>query len=320
MEHTNFIKKTTWLRFVANSAALLGATISFSQMYGQSQEISLKPLGTAGWEISEGALTILVDPYISRLKIVGEPGTNNTDDHRKTYARSDVYESDTATIDKIIGKADYIVVTHGHQDHLGDVPYIAKKTGAKVIASDTSCNILRAYGISNDQLYTVKGGEDYQFGSFSVKIMPSLHSPLGEKHYFDSPTYTKPLTAPVKISDFAEGGTLMYFIRLPFHSVLAAGSMNFIEKEVEGLRPDIILVGANLSRLQIYKYTERLLKATGYPKYVLPTHWDNYRVPYGSSQDRAIAANLRPFIAEVAAASPDSKVIIPIELKTITIK
>jgi hypothetical protein len=124
----------------------------------------------------------------------------------------------------------------------------------------------------------------------------------------------------VKISDFTEGGTLMYFIRLPFHSVLAAGSMNFIEKEVEGLRPDIILVGANLSRLQIYKYTERLLKATGYPKYVLPTHWDNYRVPYGSSQDRAIAANLRPFIAEVAAASPDSKVIIPIELKTITIK
>jgi L-ascorbate metabolism protein UlaG (beta-lactamase superfamily) len=298
---------------------LLCGVLGLQQLCAQRHPIAMKPLGTAGWEINEGGLTILIDPYISRLKIVGESGTNNADDTRKTYARSDIYESDTATIDKVIGKADYIMVTHGHQDHLGDVPYIAKKTGAKVIASDTSCNILRAYGITNEQLYTVKGGEDYQFANFSVKIMPSLHSPLGEKHYFNSPTYTKPVTPPVKISDFTEGGTLMYLVRFQFHTVLVAGSMNYIEREVEGLRPDIILVGANLSRLQIYKYTERLLKATGYPKIVLPTHWDNYRVPYGTSQDRAIAANLRPFIAEVAAASPNSKVIIPIELKTITI-
>jgi len=285
----------------------------------QNNEIKLKPMGTAAWEITEGSLTILIDPYLSRLKIESE-GAGSELDKRKSYARSDIYESDTATIDKIITKVDYIFVTHSHQDHLGDVPYIAKKTGAKVVASETSCNILRAYGISEKQLYTVRGGEDYQFEGFSVKIIPSLHSPLGEKHYFNSPVYTKPLTAPVKISDFTEGRTLMFLIRLPHHVVLAAGSMNFIENEVQGLRPDIIMVGANLSRLQIYNYTERLMKATGYPKVVLPTHWDNYRVPYGFSQARAIAANLRPFIEEVKAASPDSKVFIPLELETITIK
>lgn len=289
------------------------------RLSAQNNEIKLKPMGTAAWEVTEGGLTILIDPYLSRLKIESE-GAGSDQDKRKSYARSDVYESDTVTIDHIITKADYIFVTHGHQDHLGDVPYIAKKTGAKVVASETSCNILRAYGIPEKQLYTVKGGEDYQFEGFSVKIIPSLHSPLGEKHYFNSPIYTKPLTGPVKISDFTEGRTLMFLIRFPFHVVLAAGSMNFIENEVQGLRPDIIMVGANLSRLQIYKYTERLMKATGYPKVVLPTHWDNYRVPYGFSQARAIAANLRPFIEEVKAASPDSKVFIPVELETITVK
>ena len=95
--------------------------------------------------------------------------------------------------------------------------------------------------------------------------------------------------------------------------------MNFIEKEVEGLRPDIILPGVNFSRLEIFKYTERLLKATGYPKTVIPAHWDNYRVPYGYSQEKAINAKIKPFIEEVNRASPNSKVLVPVHLETITL-
>lgn len=306
----------------SKTMVLLVVASALSTASAQNREINLKPLGCAGWEITEGNLTILVDPYISRLKMAGaseEAGAENESDQRKTYARSDVYESDTVMIDKIIGRADYILVTHGHQDHLGDVPYIAKKTGARVIASETSINILKAYGVPNQQLYIVKGGEDYQFENISIKVMPSLHSPLGGKHYFNSPVYTKPPTPPVKISDFTEGGTLMFFVRYKFHTLLVAGSMNFIEREVQGLTPDILLAGANGSRLESYKYAERLLKATGYPKVVLPTHWDNFRVPYGTSQERAIERNLKPFIEEVKAASPNSRVIIPLELQTITI-
>ncbi len=32
-------------------------------------------------------------------------------------------------------KADYILVSHGHEDHVADVEYIAKKTGAKLISN-----------------------------------------------------------------------------------------------------------------------------------------------------------------------------------------
>ena len=285
----------------------------------QDNSIKLRYLGCAGWEITDGQITVLVDPYISRVKLGTGPATSK-EDTRRSFARSDVYVSDTIIINKVITKADFILVHHSHVDHLADVPYIALKTGAKVIGTESTINVLRAYGVPNDQLYTVKGGEDYQFENFSVRVIKSLHSALGKKHYFNSKTISEDVKAPMKISEFVEGTSLMFLLRFDSHSILTAGSMNFIEKEVEGLRPDIILPGVNFSRLEIYKYTERLLTATGFPKIIIPSHWDNFRIPYGFSQEKAINDKIKPFIEEVKAVSPDSKVLIPVHLETITLK
>ena len=289
-----------------------------SFLNAQDDSLQLKYLGTAGWEITDGQTTVLIDPYISRIKLGSGPSISESDT-RKSYHRNDFFESDTILINSILQKVDFILVHHSHFDHLSDVPYIAKRTGAKVIGTETTCNILRAYGISDEQLVTVKGGEDYQFEGISVKVIPSLHSALGKKKYFDSRTYTEPPVAPLKIKDFIEGGSLMFFVRFQGHKVLTAGSMNFIEREVQGLQPDIILPGVNFSRLEIYNYTERLLKATNFPKIVIPAHWDNFRVPYGFSQEAAIEKKIKPFIEEVKAASPESKVIVPVHLETIRI-
>lgn len=290
-----------------------------SVQVANSQDLKMKYLGGAGWEMTDGNLTILVDPYISRYKL-GDSPSNSKDDTRKSYYPTDIFESDTLTINKIITKADFILVHHSHLDHLGDVPYIAKKTGAKVIATETSCKILKAYGIPDEQLLTVRGGEDYQFEEFSVRVIPSIHSALNDKHYYDSRIHKEDLELPLKLEDFIEGKSLMFLVRFSNHKVLTAGSMNFLERELQGLKPDIILPGVNFSRLEIYKYTERLLTLTNFPKTVIPTHWDNFRVPYGFSQQSAIDKKIKPFIEEVKAASPDSKVIVPVHLETITIK
>lgn len=311
------MKTAPIITMITKSFCLIGLLLLSNQSVGQG--LKLKYLGAAGWEMSDGNVTILVDPYISRLKL-GDGESTSDEDKRKSFSRTDYFESDTLLIDSIIKKADYILVHHSHFDHLSDVPYIAKKTGAKVIATETSCNILKAYGIPKEQLYTVKGGEDYQFDKFSVRVIPSIHSALGEKHYFDSRTQPDTLKAPLQIKDFVEGGSLMFFIRFNNHTVLTAGSMNYVEREVQGIHPDILIPGVNLSRLEIYKYTERLLKATGYPKIVIPTHWDNFRVPYSFSQSSALEKKIKPFIAEVQAASPNSKVITPVHLETISLE
>ncbi|MGI9544347.1 MAG: MBL fold metallo-hydrolase [Cyclobacteriaceae bacterium] len=285
----------------------------------QNDPLKLKYLGTAGWKITDGNITVLVDPYISRVKLGTGPGVS-AEDQRATVKRSDHFVSDTVGIDSLITKADFILVHHSHFDHLSDVPYIAKKTGAKVIGTETSCNILRAYGILDEQLYPVKGGEDYQFDNFSIMVIPSIHSALNDKHYIDSRTYTEVPKAPLKVSEFIEGGSLMFLARFANHDILTMGSMNFVERELVGLKPTILLAGVNRSQLGLYKYNERLLAVTNYPKIIIPTHWDNFRLPYGFAQQDAVEQKLFPFREEVKRLSPQTKVLIPEHLGTITIE
>ena len=278
-------------------------------------QVNLKYLGTAGWKINDDKVTVLIDPYISRVKL----GAGHPDDTRKTVLRSDYYESDSNLIDSLIDRVDFILVHHSHFDHLADVPYIAKKTGAKVIGTETTINILKAYDIPNQQLYPVKGGEDYQFENFSVRVIPSIHSALNDKHYIDSREYKKPPKAPLKVSDFIEGGSLMFLARFDSHKILTMGSMNFIERELYGIKPDILLAGVNQSQLGLYNYNQRLINVTNKPKYIIPTHWDNFRLPYSFSQESSIDLKLVPFKKDVEILSPNSEVLIVRHLEEINI-
>lgn len=296
----------------------LFATCATAASGQEAEPIRFTYYGAAGWEVTDGQVVVLIDPYISRLKY---GGGGHPDDDRPDYARSDLAVSDTALIDSLVTRADFILIHHSHFDHLGDVPYIAKKTGAKVIGTETTITILQAYGVPDDQLYPVGGGEDYQFDGFSVRVVPGIHSALNEKHYHDSRRWTPEsgLEAPLRIDQFIEGGSLQFLARFARHDVLTMGSMNFLEREVEGLDPDILLAGINGSRLGLYNYDERLLRSTGYPPVVLPTHWDNFRLPYGFSQEANYERNLVPFMAKAAEVSPGSRVIAPTHLEPIVI-
>jgi L-ascorbate metabolism protein UlaG (beta-lactamase superfamily) len=283
--------------------------------------ISLRYLGAAGWEMAaangEGTRgpVVLVDPYLTRAKY-GASSSWDPDDPRPTFTRTDTLFSDTELIDAEIPRADYILVQHSHPDHVMDVPYLAHKTGAVVIGHESTINIMRAYGVPDGQLITVRGGEDYDFGDVSIRVIPSLHSPLGDKRYYQSASVEGGVTRPLRINQLVEGGSLMYLVRIAGHEVMTMGSMNFVEREIEGIRPDIALVGAAPSHLEITRYTPRLLEATGFPAVVMPTHADNFQAPYGSS----IAYRtewIESFAAEVRAADPRAQLILPRHLEPI---
>ena len=180
-------------------------------------------------------------------------------------------------------------------------------------------NILKAYDIPNEQLYPVKGGEDYQFENFSVRVIPSIHSALNDKHYIDSREYKKPPKAPLKVSEFIEGGSLMFLARFDSHKILTMGSMNFVERELYGIKPDILLAGVNQSQLGLYNYNQRLINVTNKPKYIIPTHWDNFRLPYSFSQQSSIDLKLIPFKKDVEMLSPNSQVLIVRHLEEINL-
>jgi len=274
--------------------------------------VTLTYLGTAGWEITDGTTVILVDPYLSRIPLLTDRsslGRAESADRRPVDPNT-VVVSDTAAVDVHVRRADFILLHHSHFDHILDAPYIARKTGATVIGHESSTNVMRGAGLPPSQLITVRGGEDYAFGAVSIRVVPSVHSPLFQKHYYDGRTIPSTVTPPFKLGDLAEGGSLAFLIRIGGHQILTFGSMNYIEREIDGLRPDIVLVGAGDSRAEIYDYTGRLMRALGFPAVVLPTHWDNYFVPFSAPQDTSLV-RLEGFVREVHAASPNSRVIIP---------
>jgi L-ascorbate metabolism protein UlaG (beta-lactamase superfamily) len=281
----------------------------------KSGQVILRWLGTAGWEISDGPTVILIDPYISRIFGPQPPGrtpfARPAGDSRPLYGWDDPATPDEAAIDARVPRADYVLVTHAHYDHVLDVPHIALKTQATVIGTESTENVLRAFRVPEEQLITVRGGEDYEFGVFSVKVIPSLHSPLDHKHYFSSETAPAGMKAPLTLRQMhPEGGTLAYLVRFHGHAILAFGGMNYIDREIEGLRPDVVLVGAAGSHRELYDYCGRLMRALQFPALVLPTHWDNFTAPYEASQQSSIDA-LQSFLEEMKAASPNTKVMVP---------
>ena len=112
---------------ILNIIVAFGILLFSNVINAQSSPIELKYLGTAGWEIKDGNITVLVDPYISRVKLGTGPSISPLD-KRETVLRSDYYTSDKELIDSMINKVDFILVHHSHFDHLADVPYIAEKT------------------------------------------------------------------------------------------------------------------------------------------------------------------------------------------------
>jgi len=67
-------------------------------------------------------------------------------------------------------QADYILVSHGHADHLGDTVAIAKRTGATVISNFEIQNWLLAQGVENVHAQHVGGGFDYPWGRVKLTI------------------------------------------------------------------------------------------------------------------------------------------------------
>jgi L-ascorbate metabolism protein UlaG (beta-lactamase superfamily) len=70
--------------------------------------------------------------------------------------------------------ADYILISHGHVDHVADAAAIAKRTGAMIITNFEVANWFNGQGIQ--QTHPMNHGGGFQFDFGRVKYVNAIHS------------------------------------------------------------------------------------------------------------------------------------------------
>ncbi|MGW5722912.1 MBL fold metallo-hydrolase [Amycolatopsis sp. NPDC003865] len=281
----------------AAAAAILAGTPAAAA----ASTMTLRWWGNNGWEIRVGGKTVLIDPWLTRFKTgtYTPAGADPKTPLSVNKALIDGY------LDRGELRADHILVTHGHYDHLTDVPYLARRTGASVFGTETHLSLMAALGAPEDQLAIASGGEDLTFGGYSIRILRSLHSATGDRARVPFPG-SRPLSRrdrPRVIEDLVEGGTLAYAVSGGGATVLNFGGSNYIESELAGLRPDVVCVPVGGAK--VTQYVPRLLRALGDPRIVAATHWDDFDLPLGQARDpngglevlrKAVAATSSEFV------------------------
>jgi L-ascorbate metabolism protein UlaG (beta-lactamase superfamily) len=71
---------------------------------------------------------------------------------------------------------DYILLTHGHEDHTGDTLELAASTGAKVLAIVELSRLLKKDGLKADQALEMNKGGTIRLDDFRVTMVNANHS------------------------------------------------------------------------------------------------------------------------------------------------
>lgn len=142
-------------------ALFMLAVGSFDQV--SAQETKVRWFGHAAFSITTpGGRVLLIDPWLTN------PSNPEAKEGRDPFAS--------------LNRVDYILLTHGHRDHVGDAVEIAKKTGAVLVCNpELAGNLVKLAGFPEKQANTDAimgiGGEiRIAEGEVTVAMTPAVHS------------------------------------------------------------------------------------------------------------------------------------------------
>lgn len=237
--------------------------------------LSVSWLGTSTLLISDGKTHLLTDGYFSRVSktaLLGKLSPNPTRiNNALTLAQIKTLEA--------------VLVVHSHFDHVLDAPWVALKTNADLVGSESTVNVGRGAGMPEEKLIVATAGEPIHYGKFEVVFLHSAHvpqSPAIDALTGMGETIDTPLTPPAPAQAWKEGGSYALLFKHPQGDILVQGSAGFVEGQLDGYHADIAFVSSvGLSR-QPRGYTDDYVRntiaATG-ARVVVPIHWDDFFTP-----------------------------------------
>ena len=162
-----------------------------------------------------------------------------------------------------------IILTHGHEDHIGAVPYILKQLNVPVFGTRLTLmlldNKLREHRLDNVRLNCIKEGGRLQLGCFQIEALKVSHSIAGALAFaITTPVGVVFFSGDFKIDYTPVDGQLMDFAR--FAEIGKRGVqlllMESTNVERKGYTMSERTVGASLDRIFGENPEQRLIVAT----------------------------------------------------------
>lgn len=226
--------------------------------------------GHSAFRLDFGGKAVLIDPFFT-----GNPG----------------FGGDPEAAAKEVS---HILLTHGHDDHVGDSVAIAKKTGAKVVANFEICMRLNSQGVENIDPMNMGGTLDQ--GGFTVSMVradhSSSHNDNGTAVYLGNPGGLI-VKAPNEPTIYHMGDTDIFSDMALINEIYA---------------PDVAFVPVGDRFTMSPKLAAMAVKKFFKLKSVVPCHYGSFPI---------IEPNADKFIAEMKGAA--TKVIVPEKGKAVTI-
>ena len=260
-------------------------------------DITLRWMGTAAYDITRGDTTLLIDPFVSRPSfprvIAGRP-----------------IPPDERAAERRFPRADVILIGHSHFDHLMDAPSIARRTGAVIAGSPTTCFIAEACGVAGKSLLPqADPPEQFRRGGFDVRFIPSLHG----KVFLGRVPYPGKLSSvpapPVKAADYPVGDVYGVWLKAGGLSIYHNGSAGLIDDALSGIGADVLLLGL-ASRFGTRDYVRRMIELVR-PSVIIPCHYDWFFSPLDKGIRHLPGIKLGHFLREVHDTDPGIRVIVP---------
>lgn len=164
----NDIEKIQTLRMDMKTATTSAVVVLFILLIGfvnqaTAQDTKIRWFGHAAFSITTpNGKVVLIDPWLRN------PSNPEAKDGKDPLVA--------------VPKVDYILLTHGHRDHVGDAVEIARKTGALLIANpELAGNLVKLADFPAKQFdsdYIMQMGNEIQIagGELMIAMTPAVHS------------------------------------------------------------------------------------------------------------------------------------------------
>ena len=243
----------------------------------QSNAVTATWFGVSTLLFDDGETQILIDGFISRPTL-------------SEILLQRPVDNDAAMIDYTLneyrmGRLAAIIPVHTHFDHAMDIGAIANRSSASILGSESAANIARGAGVPEDQIAVVSDGAEYSFGALSVKMIESVHGPVGWRGEIPlAGSIDEPLVLPAPVVAWRAGCSYSIVISHPLGTTIVQGSTGFIEGALDEVQADVVMLGVGLleglGHDYAQAYWQAVVTATG-AQLVFPIHFDDYTRPYG---------------------------------------